>query len=299
MIFFGILIGLAGAVSQSFAYLVSRHFVAVSGGRSARKLLVVGHVWMGLISLILLPFVWLPPRVDLLHALIANFAVAFFYFIGQAGFFWTVKQLPASRVAPLLGLKIVFLGVFSVLFFAKDLTVLQWTAIGLAAMAAVFLSRAGEILTWRVVLGLCYTCTCFAMSDLSIPPAMEAFAEHPGAREAALSVCLAYLFCGLIVLPWIWQMRLTDRVLWWRGLPFAITWYLGMLCLFACIGLVQVILAAILQSSRGLISIGLGRLVARRDLTHLETHQEPGVVFRQVAAALLMFIAVVIYVWSG
>ena len=297
MLFFGILAGLGAAFSQAFSYLFSRHFVTASG-RSARQLLALAHVLMAGLSLLLAPFVFLPPREGWGSIALPLLGTAGCYFCGQAAFFWTVKQIPASRIAPLLGLKIVFMAVFGTTFFHLQIEGNQWLAIGLAAAAAVCLAKLGEDLSSKALVGLCLTCTGYALSDLSIPYLISAFDPERGMRATIWSVVLDYILCGLVVLPLAWRWRhLSTWRTWRQAIPFALTWYLSMCCFFAAIAFVEVFLAVILQSFRGITTLALGRAVAGTRLMHIEQRFARGQLWRQLAAATLMLIAIVVYAW--
>lgn len=292
----GILIGLAGAFSQSVSYLQSRHFVTTSG-TGPRYLLVVAHVWMGLFSLIALPFLWQPPVVPLWQAVLPVVGCALFYFAGQASFFWTVNQIPASRVSPLLGFKIVLLALLSILVMQNELNARQWTAVVLATLAAVSLTRAGDRLTGKALLGVCLTCLGYASSDICIPYAIQAFDPESGWRASALSVSLGYLLLGLICLPFVPKLRI-RKATWRHAFPFSVAWIIGMVCLFISIGMVGVVLAIILQSTRGIISIAMGKALTRSHLMHLEQSFEGSSLARQVVSAMLMTIAIGLYVFA-
>jgi len=294
----GIVAGLVGAFSQAWSYFFSRHFVTASG-QGTRHLLVIGHIWMALFSLALMPFIFRQPVDGWASVWLPLLGAAGGYFLGQIGMLWTMKRMPASRVAPLLGAKLLFLAVLGVTLFGKVLTGWQWAAVGIAAVAALGLNWAGERIPLRGILGLVWTCTGYATSDLSIPHLIAAFGQMGETRVALLAVVTSYIACGLVVLPWVVKLRLTSGSMWLKGLPFAATWYLAMCFLFISIGLVGVVLAVILQSSRGPMSIGLGRLVGRSRHTHLEQTLPGHLLLRQLAAALLMCVAIGLYVWQG
>ncbi|MBT3192414.1 MAG: hypothetical protein HN341_07650, partial [Verrucomicrobia bacterium] len=64
----GVLLGFATAFSQCFAYIFSRMFV-MQHRNAFWKLLLVSHLYMGLVCLLGLPFLWtdtLPPLQDYL-----------------------------------------------------------------------------------------------------------------------------------------------------------------------------------------------------------------------------------------
>src|SRR5688572_23519070 len=107
MLIVGVMCGLVTAFCQAVAYLFSRRYV-VSHHTSVLRLMVIGHAAIGVACLAALPLVaWkdLPPlrlyAVDMVGA-------GGFYFVGQVLLLGTLRRTDASRVAPLLGLKVVF-----------------------------------------------------------------------------------------------------------------------------------------------------------------------------------------------
>ena len=84
-----------------------------------------------------------------------------------------------------------------------------------------------------------------------------------------------------------------------RATPYALTWLLSMVFLYACFALVNVVLGNIVQSTRGLISILLAPIMARSDdWGHLEAAQSPHAVLRRALVAVVMTGAVALYVWG-
>ena len=313
----GIFSGLMSAITQAGSYVFSRRFVTMASHSDhpmadrmgPRHLLVLAHLWMLVFSLVLLPFVWMSPVVQpvgsafqwafLKPSLGPVAGTAGFYFFGQAAFFWTVRQLPASRVSPLLGAKIIFMGVFAVLFFQQDVSAGKWGAILIAGLSAVILNFSGETLKPSVILGLCLTCTGYSLSDLNIPQLILSFDPDRGAQAAMLSVAMAYIACGLVVIPFAVHWKPINRSLLMQALPFAILWYAGMCFLFTAIGLIGVVLAVILQSLRGLFSLLFGKWLAHSRHMHLEQTFEKGMLLKQSVGALLMCLAAAVYIAAG
>src|ERR1035437_8347632 len=106
--FGGILLGLGAAASQSASYVFSRRFTRRAEGDTL-LLLVVSYLIMGAVALALLVAlrtVGLPP----LRTYVAPMAGAgAFCLVAQVGLFHVLHRVESSRVAPLLGLKIVVL----------------------------------------------------------------------------------------------------------------------------------------------------------------------------------------------
>ncbi len=296
MIWIGIPIGLLNASAQALSYLFSRRFVT-GPGRNTRQLMALAHLWMGLFSLLLLPLLWRTPMAGWGGTWTALLGAAGFYLFAQTCLFWTMRQTEASRVSPMLGLKIVFLAAIVTALAREDLEPIQWLAAGLAVVATVALNHAGERLPLRALVGILLTCLGYACSDINISYLLEAiggrdFGNATFAAALVYTVCLGY---GLAL--YTAQPRASAEE-WRLALPFALAWYLGMLFLFVSISLNGVVLAVILQSLRGPISIGLGVLVAGWGWHALERRQTKKDLLKQVLSALLMCLAIGLYVWG-
>ena len=294
----GILLGLAAATCQSITYLQSRHFVGhAAGGR--RRLMLLGHMIQGVIGLALLPVLWPAEMPAFRHYMFPLFMCAGGFLAGQAFLFSTLRHVEASRVAPFLSIKIAMLATLAWLIMGRTITGWQWTAVGLAIAGAWLLNWSGGQFPTRVLVTILLTCAGYAVSDLYIGALIASLAPVPPMRAALVSVALSYIVCGVTVLP-VWFS--VGKVAWsdvWRATPYAVTWLASMVFLYACFALINVVLGNIVQSSRGLISILLAPVMARSDdWGHLETPQSPHAVFRRAAVALLMMMAVALYVWG-
>jgi len=101
----GIVFGFSAALSQSLAYVFSRLFVG-RHDRGVFGLFVLSHIIMGGWSVAFLPFLW-PEGLPVCLAFSRNLlCTTLFYIVGQVGLFQALRSADASRVAPLLGLKL-------------------------------------------------------------------------------------------------------------------------------------------------------------------------------------------------
>jgi len=171
----GILCGLATAVCSSVSYLFSRLFV-IQRHDAVVRLLVAAHLVMGVTLLVLLPFVWTPDIPPLRNYILPLLGAALFYLAGQAGLFYLVGNTDSSRVAPLLGFKIVILAGIVVLFMGQHLHARQWMAVALSVAATLALSQVGGGLPMRSIAWLLVTCTAYSLSDLNIAALVKALA---------------------------------------------------------------------------------------------------------------------------
>lgn len=288
----GILFGLGAAVCHSVSYIFSRLFI-IQRRDAIVRLLVAAHLIMGVISLILLPLVWSSELPPLKGYLLPLLGAAFFYLAGQAGLFYLVKGADSSRVAPLLGFKIVIIALITVSFLGQHLSLKQGLAVALSVMATLALSQSGGALPIRALVGLAVTCTAYSLSDLSIAALVKALAPLSPLHASIVGVCFSYILCGttcLILVPWVGGAQVLAD--WKYAVPFAIAWLLAMVLLFACFGLVGPVYGNILQSTRGIISIIGGAWLAKLGMEHLEKRVSTWVLIRRIASAILMCVAI-------
>jgi len=294
----GILLGLSAALLQSFSYVISSSFVR-RYQRANLALLMRSYVLMGLVSTVTLALIWppdgsIPPLRDYALPMVLCTVTCL---LGQVAMFMTLRQTEASRMSPLLGLKIPMLAVtYSVLGLARYNAV-QWLAIVLAVVAAFLLSRAGRSVTPGSWFWLIVSCALFAASDYYIGVQFEIFGDGLSLTKTSIIITLlSYVTGGIIgiaVMPF--AGRLPGRVWLEHALPFAAAWLGAMLLLFGCFGIIGVVYGNIVQSTRGIISIVIGLIMARIGYVHLEERVGPAVALKRVAAAILMLLAVSLF----
>lgn len=301
MIWIGIFLGLGTALCHSLAYLGTRWFTQDRGHTTA-QLLVISHTMMGAVSIgaafLLWPerLAWQPGWVRPFAGLVGCFVVA------QTCLLLSLRDADASRIAPLLGLKVAVLAVISVLL-GGGLSATQWLAVGLAVAAAWVLNGVGGRLPWRVTALVATACLLYAGADTLIVEAIGQVRRISGDRSVMgvplFMVAAVYAVVGLlgaVLLPMFGTRR---AVVWRDALPYAGSWLLAMVLLYATFAAVGTVLGAILQSTRGLMSIGLGIGLAAMGWHHLEQKHGPAVQAQRLTAAVLMCAAVVLYVWGG
>jgi drug/metabolite transporter (DMT)-like permease len=306
----GVAAGLFAAAASAVSYLVSRHHGNRSRGGSLR-LLVQAHVVMGVASLplmvLLVPASW-PPTLEWLWPLAGSVG---FYLVGQAAVFAILKRVPASRVAPLLGLKLVMLAAIVSLAPGGGLDSRQWLAVGSSALAAWMLQRGGGIPPSAFAI-LLVGCLGFACSDLCILGLIDGLerslnsAGHPIQRlhAGALAMATTYVACGvmavvtLVIAPTLRPQDRGERI---AAMQYGAAWLSGMVALYACFGLVGVVFGNVLQATRGVMAVVLGAILARAGWHDLEERVDRGTFIRRGLAAVLMVAAIAIYVvdWSS
>lgn len=295
----GIGLGLAAAVGQSLSYLQTRHLVArAQDGRL--QLLVLAHLIQGLACLLLLPLLWPRDIPDWRQYAWPLVFESLGYLAGQACLFSALRHAEASRIAPLLAVKIVILAGLSWLVLGRQIAPLQWLAVALAVGSAWVLNWTGGRTPPRTVLLALTACLGYAISDLYIRVTIECMAPVAPLHAALVACALSYVFCGLLVLPL--GLRL-HRAAWRdaaKSAPYALTWLASMGFLYGCFGLAGVVLGNIVQSTRGLISVLLAPWLARHThWSHLEPVQTPHATARRIGCALCMSAAVALYILGG
>lgn len=293
----GILLGLSAALLQSVSYVASGAFVRKYHGANL-ALLTRAYVLMGVVSAIALPCVW--PRAGM--PAFREYALPMvlctgFCILGQAGMFLALRHTEASRMSPLLGLKIPMLALAYLALGLDRYGALQWGGILLSVAAAFLLSRAGRSVPPQAWFWLLATCAAFSASDYYIAAQFRIFERSLSFTRASLVItALSYVTggaFGVLVLPFAGRFPWS---VWPRyALPFAAAWLGAMVLLFACFGTIGVVYGNIVQSTRGLISIGIGYLVARAGHAHLEQRVDRATMLRRVAAGILMLLAMALF----
>ncbi len=292
---FGILLGLGAALSQCFAYLISRAFV-VQHRHAFVQFLLTSHLYMGVMALLVLAAAW-PAGMPLpRQAMVPLAGTTLFYIIGQAAMLLLMRFINPSRVAPLLGAKILVLAVLATAFFGYRLSGPQILAVIACAAAVLLLNATGGGLSIRAGAVLLVACTGYSLCDLYIQALIISLRPLPPLHAAMLAGALSYVLSGLLslaILPWLIRRR--HLVSWRYALPFSLLWYGAMLGLFGCIGYVGPVFGVILQSSRGLMALAIGVVVARLGWLHIETRLSRPVLVKRAVAALLMSLAIGLY----
>ncbi|MEO1991505.1 MAG: DMT family transporter [Pirellulales bacterium] len=302
----GILAGLTNAFFSALSYLLSRHHGQKHRGGSF-QLLVLAHVLMGIIcipiSWILLPDqlpkpeAWLPP---LVYSAVA-------YLSGQTALFFTLRRIHASQLAPLLGLKVAVLALIVSFVLGHPLSGIQWFAVMISIIAATLLHTSGASAPRHAVLMVIGICLCFAIADLLIIELIDVVSHSnhlPHSTQTTMqnriwasgfAMTTTYVLCGLIVTPLLFFMRQRTHVGWPAAFQYASAWMIAMVAHYTCFGLVGAVFGTILQSTRGVMAIGLGACLASMGWHDLEQLVDQRTLIRRIIAALMMTAAIAIY----
>ena len=291
----GIGFGFGAALFQSVSYLCIRLFNKRHND-TIITLLALSHILMGLISIPLAAVFWsdsIPPVGVYLWSLLGTSG---FYLLGQFFLFAAIIHSEPSRVAPMLGLKVFILALISVIFLGAVFDAAKWIAVALTTTAVLLLSASGKRLEGRFILLGLLACVSYCLSDLCIKVLVDHFAFMGILRGAVFATALSYIVCGLIGgVVVVINPDHSTRGTWLYAVPFAISWFAAMICLFSCFGLIGVVFGNILQSTRGIISIGLGFVIAHLGFESLEAKASKRIIAQRLIAAVLMTAAVVLF----
>jgi drug/metabolite transporter (DMT)-like permease len=292
----GILLGLAAACSFSFSFLGSRVFYEKSA-RSPFQLLTLSYMQMGIFSLCLFPFVW--PNNPLSWNILPPLAgIVFFAMSGQLAFFLALKYAQSSQVTPLLALKILMLAFGSLILLNRNLSLLQWLSVVICFTATLMLNFSGGRLPVKGLLCVVLTCCAYALADISVTLLIRRLEVLDIAHPALLAVCLTYAASGLVGV--LLAIKIGHDVFlirsWKFALYFSVPYFFADICLFTTFKLVGPVFANILLSTRGISSILLAKIVARKNMHYLEEPVTTAVTIRRLLAAGLFTIAIALYV---
>lgn len=294
----GILLGLMAALFQSVSYLCTKLFIK-RHQNGIGTLLALSHIIMGAISIPLVVFLKpddMPPFSDYQVSLLGT---AGFYLLGQIFLFIALIKTEASRISPLLGLKIIILAVISVMVLHQPMSLTKWVAIFFSSYAAFLLSSSGKKIPLASVVTVLFACLFYSLSDLNIKLLVDHFRHLGVLHGALLATGLTYILCGAVGVVFVlFKYKGLNRDTWVYSLPFALSWLIAMVFLFSCFALIGVIFGNIIQSTRGLLSIGIGYLIAHIGFDQLEPKITRPIFIRRVIAGVLMTGAVMLFYWS-
>ena len=294
----GVILGLLTALGHSLAYLATRWFTQ-DRGRPTSQLLTLAHVWVGLVAVAMLPIVWPEELGWDRRWMLPYVGLVGFFLIAQISLITSLKLADASRIAPLLGLKVALLAIISVVLGAR-LGFMQWSGVGLAVASAWVLNGVGGRLPWKATALVVLACGCYAIADTLILHTIEQAQQISGdtslMRVPLWCVGVVYTGIGLIAAALLPFFGTREPRAWRDATPYAMSWIFAMVFLYMTFSSLGTVLGAILQSTRGLISIGLGVLLAQMGWHHLEQKHGASVIWRRLGAAALMTAAVALYV---
>ena len=286
----GICLGLAGAFFQSLAYVFSK-VCLIKTNMTPLRFLMTSHFVIAVFSLVILAFV----GVDLP----SNNSWVFYagggataYFLGQLALIKALSKCDPSRVSALLGLKVPILAMISLTFMGKNFASLQWIAIGLIILSAFILSRVGGKLSKSGLILIILATFGYSLSDIGATNLVKSFTHLSAAKATMVSVCLTYISCGIMTVVYFLFSKAPRQVELKGVLPYSIVWFTSFVFLFSSFLSIGFVGGNIAQSSRGVISIVLGIIIAGMGMKELEEKISKKVFSARMLSGLVMLLAI-------
>jgi drug/metabolite transporter (DMT)-like permease len=222
-----------------------------------------------------------------------------FYLFGQIFLFSALIKSEPSRVSPLLGMKLIILALISFFFLHQHLSLAQWIAVLLCSISVFLLSNSGKKLQRASLILIILACLSYCISDINIKVLVGHFHYLGVFHGSVFSTALCYVLSGIGGVIFLFaRPHNMSRDAWLYSLPFAFSWLLAMFFLFSCFALIGVVFGNILQSTRGVMSIGLGYFIAHISLDRLETKITRQVLVKRILAAVLMTVSIALFYYS-
>ncbi|MBR2358338.1 MAG: EamA family transporter [Lentisphaeria bacterium] len=288
----GIAGGLVAAFMQSCSYLGGRRFLATCG--NSLQLLVSSLIICGAAAWIMAIFL-----LDT-HKIFSWQMAGFLtmcnggFIAGQWGFFNAQKHIESSRIASLLGLKVLVVMLLAMIFLREKFVYMQYLAVAIAATAAMLMNWNKGKLDWNGMGFLFVALLGYAVSDLGVQQVVREISSGQPVKDGVCGFILSYGTMGILALMAVKPCNISRKML--KGAFMqAGCWIVSMWGLYISFGLIGASFGNVVQASRGVISLLLGIILSRFAINGLEQKQSVAVWLRKAAAALLMFGAIVLY----
>ena len=283
------------AFLQSFSYISSAAFM--KRYNSSFSLMIYSQVAMGIVS-IPVSIIFFPRGLFNDIPLLCAFMLLWIIVTcaGQYFFFATQKHIESSRLSSLLGLKIVVLAILTTCFGVNKISWMQLAAIILATIGAV--SMNGGKSTRPVTLKACgflmSTVITYCLADL-VETKLLNMSRTGNIWCDGLGVCATcYMILGFTMIPLFkkWKFSL-ERLKY--GAPYGILYFFSQVALFVSFGLIGPVFANVIQSSRGMISVGVGILLCQIGMSNLDVKGDKMLWIRRMICAIIMTAAIILY----
>lgn len=293
---FSILCGFGAAIINSAGYLFNARFLLLF--KSPARLLMVASFLMMLVTLplmlIFFPFSVLPCWWKFVLQGVCTSAL---FLAGQGCFFAAMRYFEASRIASLLGLKII---VLSILFLITggSLNLMQWSAVLIAASAGMIFNWAGNTsVSWRGWVLIIMTLIFYSSVDMletDLVVQMRQCSNAGAFYSSFLVITLVYTLLGVLTLPVLIWMKPCRREL-LEGAPYAALWLISQILLFVCFSNLKPVFGNVILAIRGVFSVVAGLLLPYVGLAALDSKISMRLWIRRIIAALMMVGAIALY----
>ncbi|MCP3968133.1 MAG: EamA family transporter [Lentisphaerae bacterium] len=293
----GVTCGLMAALCQCASYIFSKQFTRDKG--TSLQLLMVSHAIMGVIAAVGVTILLLQLKISfssLGNCWIHVFKVNAFYLGAQFCCFFALTKTEASRLAPLLGMKILFIALFGIFLFEHRMLSLQWVAVMLCLAGAFMANWSGGAVPISGIICILLACAGYSLSNLNTKIVIDIIPIESLFLSSLLCAGLAFSTLGAVSLLTAVMMPQFKAAHIKPALPFSFAWLTAMVLLFSCIGQVGPLYGNILQSSRGVLGVLLGLIIAKFTSSELEKRLPRAVVVLRILAAVAITTAAVLYV---
>jgi len=296
MMISGILFGLLAGALQYGAMSFSSRFLRESG-RGMFWLLAPAFGLLSLPAMVLFSFFIGPDTPPLREYAGKAMLCVLFLLLGNAAALRMLKTVDASRVSPLLAVKVPLLALFYFFVRGDSYTLWQWAGVVLVLPAAWLLCKAGKSIPAAALAWVVAGSALYGAADYCIQLLLDVFSPCGNVvRVSMLAFCAVFMaggvFGGVAVLCGLAPARAHYA----RSiLPYSGFWFFSLMTLFVSFAQLGIVNGNIVQSVRGLTAIGLGWCVARAGFTKLEEHATPALVLRCVVAGVLITLAVLLF----
>lgn len=293
----GFLCGLTAAFLNAGGYLFNTRFLRRY--HSPFRLLIVSNLVMMMVSLpILLMLYPVDGLTDWRTFLTILGCWVLFFSFAQICFFLALREIESSRLASLLGLKIVVLTLIFMLFRNQHPTLGQWLAVLMASGAAFLINWTGAKWELPVKGGLfvLFTLIGYSLMDICETLLVMCFVNSGigTLKSSFLAASACYTISGVVFLPCFLYLRLTRRQV-ILGTPCALFWFGSQIALISCFALLRPVFANVILASRGLIAVLLGALLAALRVRNLDAAISGKQWTLRGIAAILMIAAIGLY----
>ena len=221
------------------------------------------------------------------HAIISGVV----FFVGHVFTFLALNRGDVSVATPVLGSKVIFVALFSVLLGADTVTPAMWAAVGLTALATALLGSGGPVKRDALFRSLLYgfsAAAAFALTDVLQQRWVKAWGFTHYAATMFLTV--AVLSFGLI--PFFRaSLRTLPAVAWRWGLAGGALLAVQALGIAWCIVTIGATTTNVLYNSRGVWSVVLVWTVGHW-FGNVERTQGRAVMLRRLAGSALLLAAI-------
>ncbi len=283
----GIFFGIIGALCQSIAYIFSKSCLS-NDKMKPLHFLMLSHLiiaFFALITLIFLSGAVLPDDYNwVLWAVCGGWS----YLAGQLALISALRMCDASRVSALLGLKVPMLAFISFFVMQNHFHIVQWLAVGMILLTALFLARSGGKLSSQSLLWIFLATSGYSFSDICATNLVKTFDFMGKVHAPLFSVCMVYLCCGIITVGYFFIKGFPNLNETKKVTPYSVVWFSSFIFLFASFSSVGFVAGNIAQSSRGIISITLGMIIASLGMNQFEENISKKLFFKRLSAGCVM-----------